>query len=266
MSTIPVHDLELHHETRGSGPPVLFISGATGDAGHWTEVGEELSADFTVISYDRRGNSRSPAPPGWTATSIAEQADDAAALLEGLGTAPCAVVGNSLGAIIACALVEQHPGLLHTAVLHEPPLLSIVTHGDQIGDDLQSMIGEAVQEGGFPLAMDRFLRGVAGDDVIDALEPALRTRMLTNGQVFFEVELPAMSAYLPDPELLRRTGVTLLPAAGVDNRDTYFGEATRWLADGLGVAVHELSGAHGPYFDRPAVFADELRILLNDKR
>lgn len=159
MSTIPVHDLELHHETRGSGPPVLFISGATGDAGHWTEVGEELSADFTVISYDRRGNSRSPAPPGWTATSIAEQADDAAALLEGLGTAPCAVVGNSLGAIIACALVEQHPGLLHTAVLHEPPLLSIVTHGDQIGDDLQSMIGEAVQEGGFPLAMDRFLRG-----------------------------------------------------------------------------------------------------------
>ncbi len=60
MSTIPVHDLELHHETRGSGPPVLFISGATGDAGHWTEVGEELSADFTVISYDRRGTPAAP--------------------------------------------------------------------------------------------------------------------------------------------------------------------------------------------------------------
>ena len=26
---------DLHHEVRGSGPPVLFISGASGDAGHF---------------------------------------------------------------------------------------------------------------------------------------------------------------------------------------------------------------------------------------
>ena len=34
-----------------------------------------------VVSYDRRGYSRSPRPADWTTTSVDEQADDAAALL-----------------------------------------------------------------------------------------------------------------------------------------------------------------------------------------
>ncbi|WP_457149250.1 alpha/beta fold hydrolase [Mycobacterium sp. URHB0021] len=50
-----------------------------------------LSRDFRVVTYDRRGNGRSPRPPTWHATDIAEQADDAAGLIEAVGLAPCAV-------------------------------------------------------------------------------------------------------------------------------------------------------------------------------
>ena len=33
--TVPVNGVDLYHEIRGAGPPVLCISGATGDAGHF---------------------------------------------------------------------------------------------------------------------------------------------------------------------------------------------------------------------------------------
>src|SRR5690349_17429134 len=102
---------DLYCEVRGDGPAVLFISGATGDAGHFEKVAERLSDEFMAITYDRRGNSRSPKPTGWTTTSNAEQADDAAGLIEALQLKPAAVVGNSGGAAIALELLLRHPTL-----------------------------------------------------------------------------------------------------------------------------------------------------------
>src|SRR3712207_6715723 len=57
--TIEVNGVELYHEVRGRGAPVLFISGAGGDAGQWGQVADLLADEFTVVTYDRRGNSRS---------------------------------------------------------------------------------------------------------------------------------------------------------------------------------------------------------------
>jgi pimeloyl-ACP methyl ester carboxylesterase len=264
MGMITVNGTELYHEARGSGPTLLMIAGATGDAGHWTEVADKLADAFTVITYDRRGNSRSPAPAGWSATSIAEQADDAAGLLRALDLAPAAVVGSSLGALIACSLLERHPGVVRRAVLHEPPLHAVVSDGPQVAAALQTLIEKAVAEGGLPCALDRFLRWVCGDAVVDSVEPRLRERMVGNCEVFFGVELPAMASYLPDAERMRASGITIIPAAGVDNRGMYLHEGTAWLAAGLGVDLVEMAGAHVPYFDRPAGFADELRTLLED--
>ncbi len=87
---LEVNGTELYYEVRGAGPPLLLIMGATGDGGHFERLAEVLADEFTIISYDRRGNGRSPRPPGWAATSAEEQADDAAALLEGLRLSPAA--------------------------------------------------------------------------------------------------------------------------------------------------------------------------------
>jgi alpha-beta hydrolase superfamily lysophospholipase len=38
--------------------------GATGDAGHFERLAKLLADGFTVVTYDRRGNGRSPRPPG----------------------------------------------------------------------------------------------------------------------------------------------------------------------------------------------------------
>jgi pimeloyl-ACP methyl ester carboxylesterase len=94
MSSIDVNGTRLYHEERGRGPAVLFISGATGDAGHWTEAADILAVAYTVITYDRRANSRSPRPAGWASTTVGEQAADAAALLRGLDLVPAIVFGT----------------------------------------------------------------------------------------------------------------------------------------------------------------------------
>ena len=85
---------KLYYEMRGSGPPLLLITGGAGDAGEWAAVAPGLADGHTVITYDRRGMSRSPRPDGWTATSISEQAyagdDQAAAAAEEAVTAALA--------------------------------------------------------------------------------------------------------------------------------------------------------------------------------
>ena len=50
---------ELYVERRGTGPALLMISGGGGDAAYHTRVGDLLGDSYTVLTYDRRGNSRS---------------------------------------------------------------------------------------------------------------------------------------------------------------------------------------------------------------
>jgi pimeloyl-ACP methyl ester carboxylesterase len=109
MPRATVNGTELYYEVLGTGPPVLLIMGATGDGGHFDAIADLLADEFTVITYDRRGNGRSPAPPGWQTTSAEEQADDAAALLDALETGPAAAFGTSSGGTFALCLLVRHP-------------------------------------------------------------------------------------------------------------------------------------------------------------
>jgi len=64
MPWATVNGAELYYEIRGSGPPVVLIMGGTGDGGHFDTLADFLADEFTVVTYDRRGNGRSPVPPG----------------------------------------------------------------------------------------------------------------------------------------------------------------------------------------------------------
>ena len=144
MPTITVNGAELYHEVRGSGPPVLLIMGATGDGGHFDALADVLADEFTVISYDRRGNGRSLAPAGWETTSPEEQADDAAALLDALGTGPAAVFGTSAGVSFALCLMVRHPGSVRGAVLHDPGVYALVDNFDAVRAPVRALVQEAI--------------------------------------------------------------------------------------------------------------------------
>ena len=269
MATVEVNGTTLYYELRGAGPPVLFISGATGDAGHWTEVADDLAGEFTVLTYDRRANSRSPRPEGWTAAPIDEQADDAAALLRALDLAPAVAYGNSQGAIILTDLALRHPTVLRGAIFHEPPYAAVTTAPEEVGATLQRVVGEGMATGGPPKATELFLRMVAGDETYESLDPELRNRLLGNGEVLFGMELEAVLAYRPTPEQLAEVKVPCVVASGVDNRDPaathhWFYEASQWLANGLGAPLVETPGAHVPQASHPQALAETLRPILGE--
>jgi pimeloyl-ACP methyl ester carboxylesterase len=148
MPMVSVNRAELYHEVRGSGPPVLLIMGATGDGGHFDTLADLLADEFTVITYDRRGNGRSPAPAGWTTTSAVEQADDAAALVDSLAVGPLAVFGTSSGGNFALWMLTRHPAMVRGAVLHEPGVYAVLDDFDVVRAPLQGVVRQSMAEGG----------------------------------------------------------------------------------------------------------------------
>jgi pimeloyl-ACP methyl ester carboxylesterase len=267
VSSIDVNGTRLYYELRGEGPTVLFITGATGDAGHWTEVGDALANEYSVLAYDRRANSRSPRPANWVAAPIDEQADDAAGLLTALDLAPVVAYGNSGGAIILTSLALRHPSLLRGAIFHEPAYLAVTSAAEEVGAELQRLIGEGMAAGGPPMATELFQRWVAGDEAFESLDPELRDRMLGNGEVLFGPELAGTLAYLPTREQLAEVRLPCVVAGGVDNRDPaathhWLYEASQWLADRLHAPLVNTPGAHVPQFTHPRELSETLRPIL----
>ena len=251
----------IYHEVRGSGPSVLFVSGATGDGGHFRRVAEILSDEFTVVTYDRRANSRSPRPDGWESTSTEEQSEDAAGLIEALGIAPAAIFGNSAGAIIGLDLVIRRPELVRGALLHEPPMIAGMSNPEEVMGAIQRVVEGGMQDGGPRGGCETFLRFVAGDEVFEDLDPRLRERMLVNGETFFGPEMGTFEPYRPDEATLSAIEVPVRVMVGTESAP-FFAEVARWLADSMNVELEELPGGHTPYFDRPQQMAETLRPLL----
>jgi pimeloyl-ACP methyl ester carboxylesterase len=267
MSLVEVNGTTLYYEVRGQGPPFLMIPGTPGYSNHYAPVAELLADEFTVVTYDRRANSRSPRPPNWTSTSEQEQADDAAALLETLGLAPAAAFGLSSGGAFLANLIVRRPDLLTGAVFHEPAG-AMPSDPDAVSALIGASFDAGMARGGRPAALESFLRLMCGDEVIDGMGPVELDRWLANADLFFDVE-SAMSMSPPTPEALRKVRLPCVVTAGADNRPPdaplhFCYEGSQWLADCLGVAVTEVPGGHVPQASHPEAFAAALRAALRD--
>jgi pimeloyl-ACP methyl ester carboxylesterase len=266
MPTIAANGTTLYYELRGDGPPLMFISGAPGDAGFWPEVADALADEYTVLSYDRRGNSRSPRPENWTEAPIDEQADDAAALLAALGLAPAVVHGHSGGGIILADLALRRPDVLRGAVFHEPAF--VVTPGAQeTFAGLQERLGAAMAEGGPSGAMEMFLRWADGDAAYESLDPDFRERMLGDGEVLFGLEMSSGLSTMPTSDQLASIEVPCAVVVGRDNRDPaathhWAYEASQWAAGALDAPLVETPGAHGSMITHPEAFVTTMRLVL----
>jgi pimeloyl-ACP methyl ester carboxylesterase len=250
---------DLHHEVRGTGPPVVFITGASGDAGHFARAAEHLADEFTTLAYDRRGCSRSAALPVGEVMSISAQADDAASLVEELGLAPAIAFGTSGGGDILLELIARRPTLRRGAVVHEPALISLAETADTEDDPLAPVVELAERDP--RAAMEAFVRMHTDDATFESLDPMLRDRILGNGARFFGQQLPAFAAYVPDVERIRAAGIALRLLVSREGVSRLIG-ATKLLARQLGIGVEWICGHHAPYLEHPEAFAEELRPIL----
>ena len=110
-----------------------------------------------VIAHDRRGYGGSGAPEPYAATTVQEQGEDAAALLQALGAAPVRIVGFGFGALIALDLLVRRPALIASAVLCDAPLLAFVPEANEALALQRQQLEEALREGGPAAAIARWL-------------------------------------------------------------------------------------------------------------
>jgi 3-oxoadipate enol-lactonase len=108
MPQIEANGIQLYYETGGGGPKLLFIGGTGGDLRVKPGILESpLAKSFDVLCFDQRGQGRSDKPD--QPYSMADYADDAAALIKALDWGPCPVVGFSFGSMVGLEMVLRHP-------------------------------------------------------------------------------------------------------------------------------------------------------------
>jgi pimeloyl-ACP methyl ester carboxylesterase len=262
QDVVVVNGTTLYYEMHGMGPSVLCIAGTTGDAGHFAQVAARLADEFTVVTYDRRGNSRSPRPEGWTQTSVPEQAEDAAALMHALHLTPIAVFATDAGGRIGLDLLIRFPHLLRGVILHEPVLPSVLHCPEQVTGTVQAAIHQGFQAKGLPGGVEAVLRYVAGDATVAAIPLQTLERMLQNAETIFTVERSGEFAnWCPTEEAL---AAVHMPVALLVGRESpgFFGEMAKWLAPRLKVLVIPVPGGHAAYIDHAPALAEALRPLL----
>jgi pimeloyl-ACP methyl ester carboxylesterase len=144
---------------RGSGPAVLLVHGIASDAQALEPVVDALSSQARVIAYDRRGYGSSGAPEPYHGTTVAEQAEDAAALLRALDPGPALVCGDGFGALIALDLAKRHRPLVAGAVLANPPLFMFVPEATERLAAQRAELEEAMRAGGPQAGVEAWLGG-----------------------------------------------------------------------------------------------------------
>ena len=106
---------ELYYERSGNGPPLFLVPGLGGDGRFWGDNVAALARDFTVVVHDHRGTARSTLSQ--IDYSVAQMADDALQLIEGLGFDKVHWCGHSTGGAMGQVLAIEHPERIDRLVL-----------------------------------------------------------------------------------------------------------------------------------------------------
>lgn len=256
----------LYYKIQGSGPVLLILQGGDGSADTSDALAGRL-AGYTVISYDRRGLSRSHLHERPQELSLQTHSDDAHRLLEALATGPAFAFGASIGALIGLDLCACHPGQVRMLVAHEPPAPQLMPDAERalfIG--AQEDAEETFRTEGVAAAMRKFLAigGVdPSDREADVTLPPPGGDRAGNLEFFLTFDAPAVRRYRLDIAALRAAPTMIVPAAGRTSRHTPHAGPAEALAGLLGTPLAEFPGGHAGYIFRPGEFAATLRQVLS---
>lgn len=117
MSSFTANGVEIAFDQQGpeNGPPVVFANSLGTDMRIWEKVLPLLPVGLRKIRYDERGQGRSATPPA--PYTVADHAADLGALLDHLGLSGVALVGLSIGGMIAEELCAADPERIRALVL-----------------------------------------------------------------------------------------------------------------------------------------------------
>jgi pimeloyl-ACP methyl ester carboxylesterase len=157
------------------------------------------------LAYSRRYHPPNPPQDDGQVYSPQLHADDLAALLSVLGNTPAHVVGAGYGALVALALAQEHPELIRTLVLGEPPAIPFLLRSPA-GDSLRRALitttldpaRAAFARGDSVAGLRLFVDGMADrPGTFDNLPAALRARVVAHAFELRREMLADRQQYMP---------------------------------------------------------------------
>jgi pimeloyl-ACP methyl ester carboxylesterase len=219
MDRARLNGVELEYEAVGSGEPVLLIgTGPIADSFLPLRSEDILAERYRLITYRQRGQStdtRSAAP-----VSFASHAADAAALLGHLAVRRAHVAGHSTGAAIALQMAVDHPELVHTLALLEPPLLGVPSAAAFFEKAAPAFAAYGAGDG--EGAMAAFLGMVSSLEwescraCVEMHVPGAVARAVEGADTFFGSYLPALDAWEFGAEQAESIAPPVLSLLGAD--------------------------------------------------
>jgi pimeloyl-ACP methyl ester carboxylesterase len=265
--TLRVAGATLFYRVRGSGPPLLILPGGDGAADSVDALSDQLVDRYTVVTYDRRGLSRSSVDAPAEGLTLATHSDDAHRLLAALATEPAFVLGSSIGALIGLDLVARHPEQVRVLVAHEPPAWELLPDAER--ERATRAVEDAentFQREGVVAGFKKFVVLAAvdyADREPDAVLAPPTSQREANLSFFFTHDSPAVRHYRLDLSTLKAASTRIVPAGGRSAPDSAPYRAAAALAAVLGEALVDFPGGHTGWLLRPKAFAAKLREVLS---
>lgn len=240
-------------------PVVVFIHGAQQDHSCWALQSRWFAHHgYAVLAPDLPGHGRSG---GDALPSIEALADWIVAVLDTLGIARAAVVGHSMGSLVALELAVRHGGRLAKAALLGTALPMPVSPVllDASRDD----------EGKAAAMINAFSYSAAGqiggNPVPGLWLLGVNKRLMARQKPgVFHIDLNACNAYQRTPDSLAGIAVPVLLIAGSQDRMTP-AKAAKALLDAIpGARLVGIEGSgHALMAERPDAVLDALRAFLS---
>ncbi len=255
---LAVPGARLYYEIRGSGPLLIMVPGANGDAGIFKGVSEHLSRDYTVVTYDRRGFSRSRLlGPQDYSRRIETDAEDVRDLIQHLSKEPATVFGSSSGGIIALKVLIHHPSVVLRLIPFEPAAVKLLPDGQKWLDFFLG-IYELYRRSGVEPALKQFREQAFAESDRKFMAGVPRSaHTYVNAHYWFEHELRQYPAVDLDLNSLKANADRIVLMAGRESRGYPCYEVNVELAKKLNRNLVELPGGHSGFASQPAEFSSE---------
>lgn len=216
MPTDKINDVTIYWELAGQeGEPLVLVHGSWGDHHNWNNVVSELSKNFRVLTYDRRGHSASERKN--VQDYMSEDVSDLIDLVEYLDLAPAHIAANSGGASIALKAAISQAGLFKSLVVHEPPLFDLLKDSPEAAPYIQTVnsrikaVTALIENGEDEQAAKLFVETIAlGPGSWQQLPLQVQQTFIHNAPTFLDETRDPENLYIDTSQLSHFSKPTLL--------------------------------------------------------
>ena len=182
---------ELAYDVYGSGPALIYVTGATCFRSFMPIVQDAkvFAKSFTVYSYDRRGRGDSGNTLPW---SVDREVDDIEAVIDAAGGSAF-VYGHSSGAVLALEASLRLPDKVQRAAVYDASYVHDETERAEYAQ-LSQRIHQLLARGDHGAAIKSFMRGIGMPRVLTALLPLVpgwRTMKALAPTLLYDIALTA---------------------------------------------------------------------------